>query len=96
MHVAGVDDAPLSDRVAMDDLAVIHNRHGLKATMRVGPNPAWPARRLELVRTRVVEQQKWAEFASKLIIREDPTNGESIPDPVLFAVTEHIDERLQD
>jgi len=74
----------------MDDLAVIHDRHGLKASMRVGLN-AWPARRLELVRTPVVEQQTRAEFVSKLIMREDPTNGESIPDPVLFSVTEHID-----
>ena len=81
---------PLCPVDAMDDLAVIHDRHGLKASMRVGLN-AWPARRLELVRTPVVEQQTRAEFVSKLIMREDPTNGESIPDPVLFSVTEHID-----
>ena len=96
LHVAGTDDAALSGRVAMDDLAVIDDRHGLKAAMWVGPNAAWPAHRLELVRTCVVEQQKRAEFVSKLIIREDPTNGEPIPEPVLFSVAEHIDERLQD
>ena len=57
--------------------------------MRVGLNAVWPARRLELVWIRVLEQQKRAEFVSKRIIREDPTNGESIPG---FGVTEHIDE----
>ena len=60
--------------------------------MRVGLNAVWPARRLELVWIRILEQQKRAEFVSKRIIREDATNGESIPDPGLFGVTEHIDE----
>jgi len=89
LDVAGADNAALAGRVAMLDLAVVDNGHGLEAAVRVLADAATFVGRLEVMRTGVVEQQEGANLLADAVIGKQRANREAVADPMaaIIAVT---------
>src|SRR5262249_22821123 len=75
----------VAGRVAMFELALINDRHGLEAAMRMLADAARLAARLKPMWPRIVEQQERIELAA-LLIGEQALHGEPIPDPMAIHV----------
>ncbi len=86
LDVAGADDSALAGRVAMLDLAVIDDGHGLEAAVRMLAHAAPLGRRLEVVGTGVVEQQEGADLFAHGVVGKQRTDGEAVADPVAAVV----------
>ncbi|MNT45822.1 hypothetical protein D3C72_1824240 [compost metagenome] len=83
LHVAGADHAALPGRVAMRDLALVDDGHGLEAAVRMLANPARALRRREVGRPGIVQKQKRAQLLAVAHVRKHRAHRKAISDPVL-------------
>jgi len=70
LDIAGTDDAALSRGIAVGNLAIIDDRHGLKTAMRMLADTARLGCRIESEGTGIIEQQKRAHLAAHIVVRE--------------------------
>src|SRR6185295_8107727 len=84
LDIAGANLSATPAGVAMFQFALICDGDGLKTFVRVCTNAAPFVARRKFVRRRVVEQQKWTEFAPERVVIKNRAHGKSVADPMRF------------
>ena len=92
LHVAGADAAGSAGGVAMLDLALVDDGHGLEAAMRMHPHAARPVGGLEFRRPGVVKQQEGTELRALLVIGKQRSDGKSVAHPVGLRGALHLED----
>src|SRR5690606_33969270 len=82
LHVAGTDRAAGAGGVAMFDLALIDDGHGLETAMRMLAHAARLRGWRKLRRRRMIEQQERAQVLAQTVVTEQRTHRKAIADPV--------------
>jgi hypothetical protein len=86
LHLAGADGAAAAGRVAVRDLAVVDDGHGLEAAVRVRAHAAPFRGRLEHHRAAVVEHEEGRERGGVVVVREQGAHRKTVADPVALRV----------
>ena len=82
LHIAGADGAARAGGVAVGDLALIDDGHGLEAAVRVRAHATPSLRGLEVLGTGMVQQQERAQRLAVVGIAEQRTHGKAVAHPV--------------
>ncbi len=82
LHVARADAATGAGGIAVLQFAFVHDGHRLEPAVRMLADTARMLRRLEPVRTGVVEQQERAQVAAVGLVREQRPGRKTIAHPV--------------
>src|SRR3546814_7832890 len=88
-----VCSSDLAGGVAMGDLAVIDDGHGLESAVRMRADAARRAvLRREAVGARIVEEQERADRFRVALIAEQRAHGETVADPVTGPVVDDVEQ----
>ena len=80
------DGAAATGRVAVRDLAVVDDGHGLETPVRVRADAAPLGGRLEHHRAAVVKHEEGRERGGVVVVREQGAHGKTVADPVALRV----------
>jgi hypothetical protein len=80
LHVTWTDLAVTARRVAVLELTLKHDRDCLKPLVRMLAHARPPARRRELVRLGIIEQEK--RINTRIVVRKQRPHGKSVADPM--------------
>src|SRR3546814_3765329 len=94
LNVARADDPAIAGGILVLHLAVIDDRHRLEAAMRMLAHAATLRRRLEVMRTGIVEQQERADVLAKVVVRKERADRKTVAHPVAAIVAVTAKDRL--
>src|SRR5262245_45050520 len=80
LDIARTDDAGVARRITMGDRALVHNRHGLEATMRMRTDSARMVGGWKVPRARVVQHEKRIDGPIEIVARKQVTHWETVTD----------------
>ena len=83
LTIAGLDDAPIANRVGMLDLPVEGNGDGLESAVRMLSYATGGAIvRWKVARGSVIEHEEGRQLLRECFVSKDWVNSEAIPDPM--------------